>query len=47
MEEEVELKLQELDEDLNKEDNKDKNTELVNLTIKQELYKPLKEKKGF
>ena len=47
MEEEVELELQELDKDLDKEDNKDKNTELVDLTIKREPYKPLEEEKGF
>ena len=47
MKEEVELESQESDEDLNKKDNKNKNTKLINLTIKREPYKPLEEKKDF
>ena len=47
VEEEVELESQELDKDLDKEDNKDKNAELVDLTIKREPYEPLEEEEGF
>ena len=47
MEEEVESELQESDEDLDKEDNEDKNTKLVDLTIKWEPCEPLKKEKGF
>ena len=36
-----------MDEDLNKENNKDKDVELVNLTIKREPPKPLEEEEGF
>ena len=46
MEEEVKLESQESDEDLNKEDNKDKNIELANPTIKRKPYKPLEEEEG-
>jgi len=46
-EEEVELELQELDKSLDKEDNKDKDIELVNLTIKWEPRKPLEKEEGF
>jgi hypothetical protein len=43
----VELELQESDKDLNKKDNEDKNTKLVNLTIKWKPCEPLKEKESF
>jgi hypothetical protein len=39
--------LQESDKDLDKEDDEDKNTELVNPTIKQEPYEPPEEEEGF
>ena len=38
---------EELDKDLDKEDNKDKDIELVNLTIKWEPYEPLEEEEAF
>jgi len=46
-EEEVELESQELDKDLDKEDNEDKNTELVDPTIKREPREPPEEEEGF
>ena len=38
---------EELDKELDKKDNKDKNAELVNPTIKWEPYKPLEEENSF
>jgi hypothetical protein len=36
-----------LDKDLDEEDDKDKNAELVDPTIKREPYKPPEEEEGF